>query len=387
MIWGGGTFDITMIDIRKDSVEVICTGGDHNLGGKDWDDRIITYLAEIFEKETGLNEDILADDDTCHELQLYAEKAKRMLSQRLKTPISITHRGKIAKFFLERQKFEELTADLLERTIDFTRKMLQTAREKGYDRFDEIILVGGATRMPCVAERINKEFGILPKIFDPDEAVAKGAAIFGWKLALNDDLIRRVSEKTQKEIETWDNLSQMIDTKEVSTEDFSEVTRELAEDTGYTVPSVESAILKVIKNVTSKSFGVVAYNSENKEIVYNLILRNTSVPVQIKKTFSTAVENQKLVLIRTMENDTVKIELPIAQAVEVKVAFLHLPPGLPADFPIEITFDINEEGRLHITAEEASGSGKVNIVVNTTSVIDGIAFKRAKARSQSLVVH
>ncbi len=383
---GGGTFDITMIDIRKDSVEVICTGGDYNLGGKDWDDRIVTYLVEKFQEETGTNEDILDDADTWQDLQLSAEKSKKILSQRPKTPISVTHGGKRVKLLMDREKFEELTADLLERTIDFTREMLQAAQEKGYERFDEIILVGGATRMPRVAERITEEFGMTPKVFDPDESVAKGAAIYGWKLALNDDLIRRISEKTKKQFEPSGSLSEMIDRKEISTEDFRKAALELAEDTGYTLPSVENAMLKV-KNVTSKSFGVVAHNPKNEEIVFNLVLRNTSVPVRIKKNFYTAVNNQKTVLIRIMESETSHIEIPVEHAVEIKTAVLHLPSGLPADLPIEITFDINEEGRLYITAEETSESRKVDVVVDTASVIDGEEFEKAKARSQSLVVH
>ncbi|MFW6283933.1 MAG: Hsp70 family protein, partial [Desulfosalsimonas sp.] len=383
---GGGTFDVTMIDIRKESVEVICTGGDHNLGGKDWDDRIVAYLVEKFQEETGITEDILDDPDTWQDLQLSAEKAKKILSQRPKTPVSITHGGKRVKLMLEREKFEEVTEDLLMRTVDFTKDMLGAAKQKGYNRFDEIILVGGATRMPQVSERIEKEFDTAPKVFDPDEAVAKGAAIYGWKLALNDDLIRRISEKTQKTFDGSGNLSEMMDTSQISTRDFQEAARELAEDTGYALPSVENAMLRV-KNVTSKSFGVVAHNPSGDEIVFNLVLRNTTVPVNVVKKFYTAVQNQKTVLIRTMESETSSIEIPLEHATEIKTAVLHLPPNLPADLPIEITFDLNDEGRLHITALETGEYRKVQVEVDTASVIGGEEFEKAKQRSQNLVVH
>ncbi len=383
---GGGTFDVTMIDIRKDSVEVICTGGDHNLGGKDWDDRIVTYMVEKFQEETGIEEDILDDPDTWQDLQLSAEKAKKILSQRPKTPVSITHGGQRVKLIIEREKFEELTEDLLERTVDFTREMLQTARDKGYSGIDEIILVGGATRMPQVAGRIENEFSMNAKVFDPDEAVAKGAAIYGWKLALNDDLVRRISEKTRKTIEHPENLSEMIEKREISAEDFKIAAQELADDTGYTLPSVENAMLRV-KNVTSKSFGVVAHNPTDEQIVFNLVLRNTAVPVNVKKKFFTAVENQKTVLIQIMESETSDIEVPIEHAEEIKTAVLHLPPNLPADLPIEITFDLNDEGQLHITAEETSEQRQVEVVLDTASVISGEELERAKERSQSLVVH
>ncbi len=383
---GGGTFDVTMIDIRRDSVEVICTGGDHNLGGKDWDDRIVGYLVEKFQEETGSDEDILDDPDTWQDLQLSAEKAKKILSHRPKTPVSITHGGQRVKLILEREKFEELTEDLLERTVDFTREMIQSARDKEFNGFDEIILVGGATRMPQVAERIEKEFNMTPKVFDPDEAVAKGAAIYGWKLALNDDLVRRISEKTNKKIEHPENLSEMIEKSEISAEDFKTAAQELANDTGYTLPSVENAMLRV-KNVTSKSFGVVAHNPTDEEIVFNLVIRNTAVPVNVEKKFFTAVENQKTVLIRIMESETSDIEIPIDQATEIKTAILHLPPNLPADLPIEITFDLNDEGQLHITAVETSESRQVQVVVDTASVISGEELEKAKERSQGLLVH
>jgi molecular chaperone DnaK len=378
---GGGTFDVTMIYISKESVEVVCTGGDHNLGGKDWDDRIVSHLVERFQEETGTTEDILDDPDTWQDLQLSAEKAKKSLSQRGKTPIAITHGGQRIKLMLEREKFEELTEDLIHRTIDFTREMLDAAKAKGFHSFDEFILVGGATRMPQVIERISAEFKVTPKIFDPDEAVAKGAAIYGWKLALNDDLIRRISEKTSKVIERPENLTEMINREEISAKDFKEAAMELANESGYTLPSVENALLQV-KNVTSKSFGVVAHNPNNEEIVFNLVLRNTAVPLRIKKKFYTAGDNQKTVLIRIMESETSNIEIPVAHSIEIKKAVLQLPPDLPEDSPIEITYELNEEGRLHITAEETTNAKKIDVVVDTASVISGDEFEQAKIRTQ-----
>jgi len=383
---GGGTFDITMIDIRKESVEVICTGGDHNLGGKDWDDRIVAHMVELFQNETGTEEDILDDPDTWQDLQLSAEKAKKILSQRPKTPISITHGGERVKIVLERDKFEELTEDLIDRTMEFTKEMLEEAKNKGYQSFDEIILVGGATRMPQVTERIEEEFNVTPKVFDPDEAVGKGAAIYGWKLSLNDGLIQRLAEKTNKPIAQADDIPEMLEKKEISAKDFKEAAIEVAEATGYTLPSIESSLLKV-KNVTSKSFGVVAHTPDDDEIVFNVVLRNTTVPITQKKSFYTAVMNQKTVLIRIMESETSKVEVPLSHAVEIKTAVLNLPENLPADLPIELTFVLNEEGRLHITAIETSEGKQIDVQVDTASVIQGEDLEKAKARSQNLVVH
>ena len=378
---GGGTFDVTMIDIQTQSIDVICTGGDHNLGGKDWDDRIVAHLVQEFQTATHTDEDILEDPDTWQDLQLSAEKAKKILSQREKIPIALTHGGERVKIELLRSKFEEITKDLLERTISLTKEMLAEAKKKGYDRFDEIILVGGATRMPLVAQRIQEEFGVQPKIFDPDEAVAKGAAVYAWKLALNDSFVQRVAQRTNKSLSTMEDVLEM--TPEMV---IDEVAREVAIDTGSTYKAVMQAAIR-IHNVTSKSFGVVAQDPRNEERVFNLILRNTSVPVDANRTFYTTEENQQSVFIRIMESETSeKIILP-EEAIQIGTATLNLPPGIPAEIPIHIAFKLTEEGRLQITAVESADSRKVDVLLETTSVIQGEAFDRAKTRSQSIKVY
>ena len=383
---GGGTFDITMIDIKPDAIEVICTGGDHNLGGKDWDDRIVSFLVEEFRNETNIEEDILDDPDTCQELQLSAEKAKKVLSQREKTPIAITHGGERVKVEIERKKFEEITADLLERTISFTHEMLEEARKKGYDKFDEIILVGGATRMPLVITRIKEEFSIEPKSFDPDESVAKGAAIYGCKLALNDGLIKKISENTGKKIDTFGDIIELTDAVDVTPAQIQEAARQVADETGYTLTAVERSVVRV-KNVTSKSFGVIVRNRQNEELVFNLITRNTSVPVNTKKAFYTGIADQETVLIRIMENETSETTVPPQHAIEIGTAVLDLPDGLPADLPVEITFNLDMEGCLQINAVETFESRAVDVTLNTCAVINGQELEEAKVRCKSLFIH
>ncbi len=234
---GGGTFDITMIDIQESSIDVICTGGDHNLGGKDWDDRIVAFLVQEFQRQTQSEDDILEDPDTWQDLQLSSEKSKKILSQRDKTPISITHGGDRVKVELSRDKFLEITEDLLERTIALANEMLKEAKIKGYEHFDEIIMVGGSTRMPQIPDRIRQEFGMEPRMFDPDEAVAKGAAIYGWKLSLNDGLIRRIAKKTNRNIEDEDKDNIFETTPKQIME---EVAKEMSEETGVTLSAVKA---------------------------------------------------------------------------------------------------------------------------------------------------
>src|SRR5207248_4829134 len=108
--------------------------------------------------------------------------------------VVVTHAGQRAGITLSRDKFNELTANLLERTIDFTRSTMEAARARSYTHFDQILLVGGSTKMPQVAERLKAEFGIPLKVFDPDEAVAKGAAIYGRKLALDEKIQIKIEQ-------------------------------------------------------------------------------------------------------------------------------------------------------------------------------------------------
>lgn len=378
---GGGTFDITMIDIQENSIDVICTGGDHNLGGKDWDDRIVAFLVQEFQRQTQSEEDILEDPDTWQDLQLSSEKSKKILSQRDKTPISITHGGDRVKVELSRDKFLEITEDLLERTIALTHEMLKDAKAKGYEHFDEIILVGGSTRMPQIPERIQQEFSMDPRMFDPDEAVAKGAAIYGWKLSLNDGLIKRIAQKTNRNIEHEENIIETTP-KQI----MEEVAKEMSEETGVTLSAVKRSTM-TIKDVASKSFGVVARRPNSQEGVFNLILKNTAVPVETKRTFYTPESNQERVLIRIMENETNEKVVAVDHSIEIGTAVLDLPQGLPEDSPVEITFNLNREGRLQITAIETTENRQVVAKIETSSVIQGKELEEAIERSQHLVVH
>ena len=378
---GGGTFDITMIDIQENSIDVICTGGDHNLGGKDWDDRIVAFLVQEFQRQTQSEEDILEDPDTWQDLQLSSEKSKKILSQRDKTPISITHGGDRVKVELSREKFLEITEDLLERTIALTHEMLKEAKIKGYEHFDEIIMVGGSTRMPQIPERIRQEFGMDPRMFDPDEAVAKGAAIYGWKLSLNDGLIRRIAQKTNRNVEQEDNIIETTP-KQI----MEEVAKQMSEETGVTLSAVRQSTMR-IRDVASKSFGVVARRPNNQEGVFNLILKNTAVPVETKRTFYTPESNQERVLIRIMENETSEKVVAVEHSIEIGTAVLDLPEGLPEDSPVEINFNLNREGRLQITAMETTENRQVVAKIETSSVIQGKELAEAIERAQHLVVH
>lgn len=183
---GGGTFDITMIEIKDRLIRVIRTGGDHRLGGALWDEAIVMYLADQFHQKTGLDADPMDDPEVLNGLFLQAERGKRTLTRRDKAPFRATHAGQQARVELDRTMFEEITKHLLDRTIELTRDMLNDAKGKGTERFDKIILVGGTTRTPRVRNRLVNDFGKEPEVYDPDEAAARRAALFGLKEALRD---------------------------------------------------------------------------------------------------------------------------------------------------------------------------------------------------------
>ncbi len=172
---GGGTFDVTLLKYKKESINVLNSAGDHQLGGKDWDDRIIEYLASEFQQEFG--EDPLEDTESVADLLVQAEEAKKKLTSFGHTKISITHDGMKGRYELDRTTFEKLTADLMERTISMTTRVLEDMGLSASD-VDGILLVGGSTRMPMVHHFIEEEFGQKPlKGVNVDEAVALGAAI------------------------------------------------------------------------------------------------------------------------------------------------------------------------------------------------------------------
>jgi len=371
---GGGTFDITMIEIRAGLINVIATGGDHFLGGRNWDEVIVQYLAHQWSELTASAEDPIGDPETLQDLFGKAEAGKKALSSREKTDIAVTHAGKREKVSLTREKFNELTAALLERTIAHTHNMLKEAAKKAYTRFDKILLVGGSTRMPQVAERLRAEFNIEAQLFEPDESVAKGAALYGQKLAIGDAI--------KIKLETWGETSGAAAAPAV----VEKARQAVADELGLTLPSVQRYDSLTITNVTSHSFGVVSLDQHHQEGVSNLIRINDAVPAQVTQRFGSAEDSQENVEIRIMENNISEERVELNLCTEIGQAVLDLPPHLPAGSPIEITFHLNEQGRLHATAKELSANRTIHVEIETSRVISQEKFAEAKTRSKHLVV-
>jgi molecular chaperone DnaK len=375
---GGGTFDITMIQVKPQAIDVVVTGGDHNLGGKLWDDALMSYFADKFKEETGIEDDIFSNPETMGDLQINAESAKKTLSQRDKTKVNVLYGTDRVTVEVTKEKFNEITKDLAERTIMLTKQMLEDASKKGFTTFDKILLVGGSTRMPQIKEILEQNFpNTSIESFDPDESVAKGAAIYGQQLALNGELIKRLSEKLGVSEED-------VKLDKVSEKELKEAEQDVADKTGLTLGAVKKARTK-IGNVVSKSFGILAFVNDNEQKVVNMILKQTTVPAEISQTFTTHEANQENVEISVYENELSDNHVDISMSKEIGTGLIDgIPSNLPAGSPIQVTFKINEEGRLDIHAMEMTGKKELNLTVETTSVISGQELEEAKERSKAI---
>jgi molecular chaperone DnaK len=375
---GGGTFDVTMIEIKDRLIRVICTGGDHRLGGALWDEAIVMALAESFRTQTGEESDPLDDAEVLNDLFLQAERGKKTLTQRDKAPFRVTHAGHQARVELERTQFEEITKHLLDRTVELTHDMLRDAKQKGYEHFDKIILVGGATRMPQVRNRLVAEFVKEPESYDPDEAVAKGAALYGLKESLQDEVKELLSPASSAT--NGDGGSAPIDLAAVSDEEMQQALDKIECELGYTLTGpVRELVNTQIVNVLSKSLGVVAKDEANREVVVTLLPRNGEVPMEQASDFGTDVANQAGVDIRVMagERDSTAPE----DCKDVGVATLNLPPSLPARSPIRVKFTITRDGRLNVTATDLTGGGSIEVDFETEAVMNA---EQVEERSAAL---
>lgn len=292
---GGGTFDITILEISDGLFNVLATNGDSYLGGEDFDHRILEWLAESFRAETGIA--IGSDKLALQRVKEAAEKAKRELSFTMETEINLPFlssdksSSKHIRKTLSRPTFEAMTADLVERTVPHIEKALSDAKLTP-DRIDQVILVGGQTRMPLVKERVTKFFGKRSEEkVNPDEIVAMGAAI----------------------------------------------------QSGILEGQVRDLVL--LLDVTPFALGIETEN-DGYEII---IERNTTIPTRKVKAFTTVEHNQRRVRIHVLQGEGFLASLNKSLAVFELVGIEHAPAGVPQ---IDVSFEINADGLVQVSAKD-----------------------------------
>jgi molecular chaperone DnaK len=306
---GGGTFDISILEIGEGVFEVKATNGDTHLGGDDFDQRVMDWIAEEFKKENGI--DLRKDRMALQRLKEAAEKAKMELSSTIQTEINLPFitadatGPKHLVLTLTRAKLEALVADLVERTLGPCRQAMQDAGVSPKD-INEVILVGGQTRMPKVQDAVKQLFGKEPhKGVNPDEVVAVGAAVQGAVL------------------------------------------------TG----EVKDLLLL---DVTPLSLGIETLGG----VMTALIPRNTTIPTKKSETFTTAADNQTSVEVHVMQG-----ERPMARDNRTlgKFHLVGIPPA-PRGMPqVEVTFDIDANGILNVSAQDKATGKQQNITITSSS--------------------
>lgn len=344
---GGGTFDVTAMKMEAGSLRVLTTDGDHDLGGKKWDKELIDLVEEKFREQTGYDEEF--DTDILQDLQLKCENAKKQLSSATSASVAINvDRKNKAQVTVTREEFDARTDYLLSSAIDLTREVFNRVEEKGH-KIDKILLVGGSTFMPQVKERIQEEFGLVPELNEPNEAVSKGACIYcAWKIL---NAVGKVTETGGAgEGETEAGGDEVIEV--VETDRGTKVITIGGEDGNTRVIELPTGIAdRKIITVATKSFGIRVLIDGQPRIA-NLILKDTVLPVHSTNRFSTSVENQKDVKIELFQSEFYEADYDIEEGINIAESVLEgLPEGLPKHAPLDITITLTESGMIEITGK------------------------------------
>jgi molecular chaperone DnaK len=326
---GGGTFDVTVMRAEGTVFTTLATDGDAQLGGRDWDDRLLDLVAERFVQQQG--DDFRSDEEAVARLRQLCEEAKRTLSAREKATVLCDYGGRAAKIEISRNEFEASTADLLDRTR-FTAQQTLKAAGLNWNEIDTVLAVGGSTRMPMVGRMLKKLTDHEPdSSISPDEAVAHGAALHAGQI------IRRAHGE-------------------------------------------KPAFL--VRNVNSHSLGVVGVDPRTRRPRNGILIpRNTPLPVLARRRFKTKDDGQESIVVLIVEGEN---RDPDACTMLGRCVVKHLPPNLPAKTEVNVDFRYKENGRLKIKVSVPGVNAEVCTELVRENAILHNELKAWRARLEKL---
>jgi len=337
---GGGTFDTTVIKVADGDVRAVCTDGDNRLGGADWDDKLQDFLMENFLEENPGS--AAADDDAFAQEQLTAaEDIKKALS-------AMTSRRHVMRFGSEscrvevtRAELENLTSVLLDRAMDITARIVQTAQDSGIDRFDSVLLAGGSSRMPAVAARLREQFGFNARLHEPEQAVAKGAARFAVL-----ETVRRLLP-APGDAASADASDAQVDAVADQLGMPAEMVRQLAEKTVTSVVPRAVGVRVLVEDDSASG------TAGKRRLISHILEANRSLPAGPEThNYVTAEQNQTSVLIEIWEQAGAVASPEPADNTKIGQGAITRLPELPKGSPIDVTFNMSATGVLSVEAIE-----------------------------------
>jgi molecular chaperone DnaK len=358
---GGGTFDTTVIRLDGHDIQVVCTDGDHRLGGADWDNKIIEFLLKGFSDQNP-DLDPGGDEQFMQELATAAEQLKKALSTATTRKYNARFAGAVAQLELTREQLEDLTSELLERTMEITERTIATARKKGVSRFDEVLLVGGMSTMPAIGRTLRERFGLQARLQDPHLAVAKGAALFA--------LMQKVKVT-------------MLDVGDQAAQDA-------ADQLGMSLQQVTEMAARRVATVVPRAFGIKVVDTTDpvfktnpdlaREYISHLLTANTLLPADTgPQTFCTIHDNQHEVKLEVWEQAGSVASRELEHNTHIGEGMLRDLPPRPAGAPFEVVFHMGETGLLKVHGREADSGREVRFEIQIGGLDEAEMRKAATA--------
>ena len=339
---GGGTFDVSLVRMSARRFETLATDGDVQLGGYDWDRRLVDYLAEEFRKQH--RSDPREEQESLAYLFQTAEEAKKALSARASTRVLVVHGGHRSAVTVSRQLFSHLTADLLTRTETTTQLLVETAGLT-WDRIDRVLLVGGMTRCPQVVGMLQRLTGKRPDAsLAADEAVAHGAAIHGGILLTKKGPVPAEAQAGYRKL--W--------------ADFMTI------------------------DVNAHSLGIAVRDAGTEGYANSILIpKNTPLPVTRSQIYRTHDENQRKVRVRVLEGEASEADA----CRQIGIFDIEgLPPHLPKGSPVEIICSYGSDGRISVVGKDLTSGRTARIVISRTGDMSEPEIEQARRDLEAMAI-